>query len=73
MTEEAKRGGPRPGSGRPKKADGARHVHATLSLPPDVAALVAMRADEERVTRSEAVARCLREWAGFKFQAELRA
>lgn len=61
MQPESKRGGARPGSGRPPLGASPR-VHGTFMLDPELARAIAERADSEGVSRSEALSRCLREW-----------
>ena len=55
------RGGARPGAGRKPLGDRKRRK-TTLLVPPEVLAVLDERARREGVSRSESLARCVREW-----------
>lgn len=57
-------GGKRPGAGRPVTRPGSRKAMFLLDERTD--RLIAERAAAEGVSRSEALARCLREWAAAR-------
>ena len=58
--ERSKRGGRRPGAGRPLKYSGDKCVEITISLPESLAATLAQTAADNQLSRSELITYILR-------------
>jgi len=56
----SRRGGRRPGAGRPLKYSGDKCVEITISLPESLAATLAQTAAENQLSRSELITFILR-------------
>lgn len=67
---DSKRGGPRPGAGRPREEHGERAVNGTLRLYPSTWALLDQLADELGLTRREVIAEALDALAAASSEAE---